>query len=480
MPDLTLADTITTPVYSLDYLSELSVENALASRTILAIEVPTDSFWMAQLNSLTNDDMLVPVYKAHDDSRRGIFYVPQPGSFKLTIRISRPNPSDERLEWEPPHCYMYWSMGHSLRVMSEGGSTAYDQMRRFCGLNGLEIPGWDFANSHGSSFDPVPISKHADSVFFESTVHFEVQGLLSNAQVREQMAALARQVFGPSASMFRDSGISALGFWAKDGIVGKTPGTPTYQPQFEHCKLQYSDYYGNLHGAACSAIKGPVYRWTSYTQSRQEWMPSAEALTRCVNRKTIRVYGDSLSAALFRNLICLLDGYASLTKGIDYSLEHHQIQTEIGPFYAPREAQSEVSYPDSEKLLWTNDAYGTVDIELWLFGMWPISYIPSSEWARGHDQTLRHIKHHADRRKVKATIITATSPQSDPSHPTEPMWQTVDRAHLWNALLRDAARHHDLPLIDVFWPTATRFDARIDNCHFCECVSCACQTRCKC
>lgn len=432
----------------------------LPAGSINQIQMPYLSYWTATLRTVDGDprraSVILPVYPASNDSRLALLYVPEHlhGTYELVVRIPRPLPGDDDpYEIDPSDCLIYWISDESQMHPPYLDSKVWLKLRKFCCIEQSEPWEWTKSVEYGGGRNQVPVEPYNRTVVFRARVSVTKDTERpSAASVDQILADLRSWVYGSASSNVPKQ---SLGYWQSYHSPSNSLGSTHYLPLVGQCPV--SDEAALKHPECAENRAMSSLRWTPFGSRREDWLLRPQQLKTCLRKKKVRIYGDSLGLGLNRGLTCFLSGYAGLAEGIDWDLQHYRLAVGISPFFAPRMAGvDEIDLEDGAKLLGIDDATSRPDIEIWLAWMWQISYVPSSEWVRGIDRMLRTIKALANERGVTAYIAMATSPQNDPKPGDAVAWQTSDRSYQWNTIMQSAARRHDLPLIDTFWPTVHR------------------------
>lgn len=144
-------------------------------------------------------------------------------------------------------------------------------------------------------------------------------------------------------------------------------------------------------------------------------------------------------------------------------------------FFAPRDFFNATPlYSDYLTLLNYNGQVYTDYV--YLNGMWPLSYVPSTDWARGLRRLLHHIgtfKTSNGNNGTRHWLGQVTSPHffNIEKRVFDPGWQTASRAHQYNNILRQVALEFNANMIDTYSLTVPLYERRTDNCHFCDSVA---------
>ena len=181
--------------------------------------------------------------------------------------------------------------------------------------------------------------------------------------------------------------------------------------------------------------------------------------------------------SLWRGMHCVLGGYAELpSTWLEKQLQFSHNAVEFLTMFPPFALQHTPSYEDFLALLRTPVGGYNRDgptVYIWNFGIWMISFVPSSDWTRGLDTIMQYVARYAaeslatagERQRHYFNTVTSFQTAENNNY-----WQTARRAHSWNEALLRLARKHRVTVVDLHSPTTVRYDARTDNCHYCDTV----------
>lgn len=458
-------------------------QKALRAGEMINVRMPYQHYWTAKLEPNDGLGMIVPVYKSHRDANQAWVYAPFAGTYNLSVHIPVPHDDAYPTDFDPPTCLSYswlnpkklpdwWSnlLSRAPRIL--------DHMMDFCsgfgGTQGEDINGDDFTQpGFGGAFPPPRVKNLTASLVYQTTLHFgQARKNLDESQLTAELNEAAEKIYGIRASLLEPSPAEKLGYWYKDDVVTTEPGSFSFQPQPDTCHFSFSET-GKTHQDACrNQSTDPTYRFTAFHKQRRQWLLPPNGIARCIDRlPKLSMYGDSKMWELWRASNCLFEGYAGLDPDVFRNkLSPHPLLLDPMPLFAPRDANlAFISDSEMDAILdlQENPEQGTV--ELWQIGMWPVSYVSSFEFSRGLHRLFSHVSKRRDSFGTKPYIVLVTSPNSMPTgEGYVPHWQTAERAYVWNQALSDVAQYYTIPVVDNFWPTIFRFDARVDNCHFCE------------
>lgn len=430
-----------------------------------------NEYWTGAMESKSKPLARVPFYPAANDPAQGVLYCPKAGIYTLTVRIPVPKVHDGSRDIEPPSCLTYrgfpefWS-GREIKT------PAVARMMNMC------VPDTNLSMQEARRFiggyHPPDIHGLDKSLVFKSRIKCVPRKKKHTTDTRRRMlAALAKRVYGTAqAALLPSDGIESLGYWEKSSVVGKTKGSLSYQPQPEHCPQTFTQGVFKTHQEWCTTqSSAPTFHWVPFYDSREQWILTPAEIETCL-AKPIRLFGDSIMHQYRRSFDCLARGYAGLMDFQYRPVMFSGLALEFNPIFAPRDAQGYVA--DAE-LDWTfqyhiqQDNANEPTIEVWAVGAWVVPHIPVDDFARGIHRWFARAHAHRAFTGNKIFVTLLTSPSSQPIVPTDAGWQTADRVYIWNQLILQIALQYDMPVIDTFWPTVHRFDARADNCHYCEC-----------
>lgn len=429
-------------------------------------------YWTGQLESHAFPTTRLPLYPVHDDPAQGLFYCPIPGHFTLTVRVPIPKVRDGSRESEPPMCYSY--RGFSEFWVPFADREDLPSVRYMLDMCAADKPltMWE-ARTYFEGHDPPDIFGSNDATVFKTNVTCVASDLApTKVQQRDQVALLAKSVYGKGTAVLPGSGVDSLGYWQADMTVGKTAGSLYYQPQKEHCFETFTQGFYKTHQEWCTTQSThPTFHWTPYHTSRALWIMTPAEIHKCLQRPT-RLYGDSLMHQFRRSINCLAQGYAGI-----HDYQYRTLLTEgsaldITVLFPPRDAQHSLSDEEIDTVLQfyhVAEEFEDEDVyEIWAIGMWVVPHVPTQDFARGIHRWFARLKARKEYMRSKPFVTLLTSPASEPIIPIDAGWQTADRAYIWNQLILEIAPQYDIPVIDTFWPTVHRFDARADNAHFCD------------
>lgn len=408
----------------------------------------------------------VPVYPASNDPAQGLLYCPRNGVYTFTVRIPKRRVLNGLRDNEPPACGPY-HMFASFWANSEK-DTVHTLARKMIDLcsHTVKTPVGIVEGSY-----PPDVLGHAASVVFTANVICADPPDQSLAQQSKQLNYLAERVYGTNANALAGKAVETLGYWSNDTVVGATVGTTSFQPHPDFCPDTFDTrpLLFKTHQEHCKNQESlPTFRWTPFTKTREEWLLSPGEIASCI-KQPISLYGDSIMHQYRRGLSCLFAGYAGLNASDFGPIKQVGLALELAPAFSSRDVG--VNYTDAELdslLKLTRPPEQANEIEVWAIGSWIAPFLPSIDFGRGIHRVFARIQARSKLHNTRPYIALLNSVSSDPTTPFEVGWQTVDRHHLFNQLVLANAANYGIKVIDTFWPTVHRFDARADNAHYCD------------
>ena len=402
----------------------------------------------------------------------GVFVLPWSGSWTLTVLQpqSLPSLSDDL---EPFPCYpLLMTRPELQRVIA----STYDSINR-----SMSACGWDPVTATSSMrFIPVhapPVLKREQSVV--AMLHFNVSSSSTIDPSSSSQAQLEHQAYERAFGSAAAGHVGSVGYWyrpLRTLQADRSPGSSEYQPEPVGCPVSFGET--TAHQSACDKTS-PALQWHPIRGSRAEYLTSPGDLFTYLNHSALIVVGDSMGFALWRGMHCVTSGYAAIFGGVlAVRLVPVHNAVEMLAMFPSLDRQIQPSYEDFLRLVRppVQGGYsgyaGTKRVHyLWSFGLWMVSYVPRSDWARGLTAIFTHITRYQQEALVSTgeqqrhSFCTLTAIQTEGP---DPGWQTDARVQQWNALITRMSTARGFLVIDLHTPSSTRYDARTDNCHYCD------------
>ncbi|KAM0753534.1 hypothetical protein T439DRAFT_322429 [Meredithblackwellia eburnea MCA 4105] len=273
---------------------------------------------------------------------------------------------------------------------------------------------------------------------------------------------LSRQVPDPSHLSLEEL---STGRW-KRSMVGQVRKAGGLLHVPATCPRWYdADYWTKRCGNLEDDETRGVWKWVpDKMDSFEQFMLPTERLTKCLTKpdgapRRILVVGDSVSAHNYMAISCHLDqsGISSHDNARFFSLQYEMFSIMDGTF----------TLQDWERILrWDPNVPGEhPDVVLLNIGLWPVSWSTASDFARGMQDTIQHLKHIQRQTSVKILWRTTTATSHEPEG--DPLSQVTPRVELLNRVSTKLFKGAGFPILDYFEPTVTRHEASRDNAHYC-------------
>ena len=459
----------------------------LRARSVLEVCYETEEwpppYWLGSVSMDGTDGPIVPLYRAVPGAPMPLhcaaFVLPRAGTWNLELQQPQKaaSPFDDM---EPHHCRAMLPTPNSTQLHHLAQTSAvFNRTLAMCGwtVHMSAEAGLKKTNSqilHPPQTAPMReriIARHRFTVAFATDVD------------EAESANVQRQLYH---SVYRNASLllvhNTIGYWQRRPASSTTPalpGTSMYQPEPTGCPTTF--YFHNITKQLprCN-FSAPALQWHPTFGSRAAFLASPSAIREYVNRTMTVVVGDSLGAAVWRGLRCVVRGYAQVKQNalVDLRVLWSKTPLEMMAMFPPLGALLEPSYAEFVSLIvHSSGGYnpGGDTVFVWNVGMWMVSWVASSDWNRGLLRLMRFIKQYAAERlaatgeRQRHYFNMLTGVHSTDDH--DPNWQTASRVYRWNVLLLQVAVQHSMPLIDLHSPSSVRPDARVDNCHYCDYVS---------